>query len=137
LHILINTQTLTIFKSNMKISPPLKIYIKDSPLHNLGVFSSQKIKKGEVIDICPFLSFPQSSRETIPVFTNYAFCYPRSENWTTHALVMGYGSYYNHSETPSVDWKTNEEDRTFIFFSLRDINKGEELFINYGNGSIF
>jgi len=75
--------------------------------------------------------------ETIPVFTNYAFCYPRSENWTTHALVMGYGSYYNHSETPSVDWKTNEEDRTFIFFSLRDINKGEELFINYGNGSIF
>ena len=121
----------------MKISPPLKIYIKDSPLHNLGVFSSQKIKKGEVIDVCPFLSFPQSSRETIPVFTNYTFCYPRSENWTTHALVMGYGSYSNHSETPSVDWKTNEEDRTFIFFSLRDINKGEELFINYGNGSIF
>ena len=122
---------------NMKISPPLKIYLKDSPLHNLGDFSSQKIEKGEVIDICPFLSFPQSSKEKIPVFSNYAFCYPRSENWTTHALVMGYGSYYNHSETPSVDWNTNEDDRTFVFFALRDINEGEELFINYGNGSIF
>ena len=122
---------------NMKISPPLKIYLKDSPLHNLGVFSSQKIEKGEVIDICPFLSFPQSSKEKIPVFSNYAFCYPRSENWTTHALVLGYGSYYNHSETPSVDWNTNEDDRTFIFFTLRDIDEGEELFINYGNGSIF
>jgi SET domain-containing protein len=121
----------------MKISPPLKIYVKDSPLHNLGVFSSQKIEKGEVIDVCPFLSFPQSSNERIPVFSNYTFCYPRSENWTTHALVMGYGSYYNHSETPSVDWNTNEDDRTFIFFALRDINEGEELFINYGNGSIF
>ena len=122
---------------NMKISPPLKIYLKDSPLHNLGVFSSQKIEKGEVIDICPFISFPQSSKEKIPVFSNYAFCYPRSENWTTHALVLGYGSYYNHSETPSVDWNTNEDDRTFIFFALRDIDEGEELFINYGNGSIF
>jgi len=122
---------------NMKISPPLKIYLKDSPLHNLGVFSSQKIEKGEVIDVCPFLSFPQSSNERIPVFSNYAFCYPRSENWTTHALVLGYGSYYNHSDTPSVEWDTNEDDRTFIFFALRDINEGEELFINYGNGSIF
>jgi len=122
---------------NMKITPPLKIYLKDSPLHNLGVFSSQKIEKGEVIDICPFISFPQSSKEKIPVFSNYAFCYPRSENWTTHALVLGYGSYYNHSETPSVDWNTNENDRTFIFFAIRDIDEGEELFINYGNGSNF
>jgi len=122
---------------NIKITPPLKIYLKDSPLHNLGVFSSQKIEKGEVIDICPFISFPQSSKEKIPVFSNYAFCYPRSENWTTHALVLGYGSYYNHSETPSVDWNTNENDRTFIFFAIRDIDEGEELFINYGNGSNF
>ena len=122
---------------NMKITPPLKIYLKDSPLHNLGVFSSQKIEKGEVIDICPFISFPQSSKEKIPVFSNYAFCYPRSDNWTTHALVLGYGSYYNHSETPSVDWNTNENDRTFIFFAIRDIDEGEELFINYGNGSNF
>jgi SET domain-containing protein len=122
---------------NIKITPPLKIYLKDSTLHNLGVFSSQKIEKGEVIDICPFISFPQSSKEKIPVFSNYAFCYPRSENWTTHALVLGYGSYYNHSETPSVDWNTNENDRTFIFFAIRDIDEGEELFINYGNGSNF
>ena len=122
---------------NMKITPPLKIYLKDSPLHNLGVFSSQKIEKGEVIDICPFISFPQSSKEKIPVFSNYAFCYPRSENWTTHALVLGYGSYYNHSETPSVDRNTNENDRTFIFFAIRDSDEGEELFINYGNGSNF
>jgi SET domain-containing protein len=121
----------------MKISPPTKIYLKDSPLHNLGVFSSQKIKKGEVIDTCPFLSFPQNSKEKIPVFSNYTFCYPRSENWTIHALVLGYGSYYNHSEKPNVDWYTNEEDQTFVYFAINDINDEEELLINYGNGSLF
>jgi uncharacterized protein len=121
----------------MKISPPTKIYLKDSPLHNLGVFSSQTIKQGEVIDVCPFLSFPQSSSEKIPVFSNYTFCYPCSVDWNTHALVLGYGSYYNHSETPNVSWKTNEDDKTFIYFALRDINEEEELLINYGNGSVF
>jgi SET domain-containing protein len=121
----------------MKITPPSKIYLKDSPLHNLGVFSSKEIKKGEIIDVCPFLPFPQKSNQNIPVFSNYTFCFPRSENWHTHAMVMGYGSYYNHSDTPSVEWDTNEDDRTFIFFALRDIKENEELFINYGNGSFF
>jgi SET domain-containing protein len=121
----------------MKISPPTKIYLKDSPLHNLGVFSSQKIKKDEVIDTCPFLSFPQNSKEKIPVFSNYTFCYPCSVNWHTHALVLGYGSYYNHSEKPNVNWRTNEDNKTFIYFAIRDIEEGEELLINYGNGSLF
>ena len=121
----------------MKIIPPTKIYIQKSPLHNLGVFSTQKLSKGEIIDECPFIAFPQKSNQTLPVFSNYAFCYPRGENWHTHAMVMGYGSYYNHSETPSVDWYTDEQNETFVFFTLKDIVENEELLINYGNGSFF
>ena len=128
---------MTIFKPNMKITPPTKIYLGNSPLHNLGVFSSQPIKEHDIIDVCPFISFPQSNLEKIPVFSNYSFCYPRSENWREHALVLGYGSYYNHSKTPNVDWYTDEENRTFIFFALRDINREEELLINYDNGIVF
>ncbi len=121
----------------MTIVPPSKICVKNSPLHNLGVYSSDDIQKNEVIEICTFLSFPQSPTESLPVFGNYSFCYPRSENWKEHALVMGYGSFYNHSENPSVDWVTDESNRTFKFFAIRDIKKGEELFIDYGNGSYF
>jgi SET domain-containing protein len=121
----------------MEIKPPTKIKIGNSPIHGLGVFSTTKITKGEIIERCPFLLFPQSNLEKIPVFSNYAFCYPRSENWDEHALVFGYGSYYNHSETPNVDWYTNNEERTFVYFALRDINEEEELLINYGNGSVF
>ena len=45
---------------------------------------------------------------------------------------MGYGSFYNHSDSENVNWNTDED--TFIFFSTRDIEEGEELFINYANG---
>jgi SET domain-containing protein len=35
----------------MEIRPPTKIILKQSPTHGLGVFSSQKIFKGNFINI--------------------------------------------------------------------------------------
>lgn len=121
----------------MTIQPPTKIVLKESPIHGLGVFSSNKISKGETIEECPFLAFPQNKNEKVPAFSNYTFCFPRGEIWTTHALVMGYGSYYNHSEKPNVDWYTLNQSGIFVFVALDDIEEGQELFINYSNGVVF
>lgn len=119
----------------MLIKPPTKIIVKDSPIHGLGVFCSEPIQAGEIIESCAFLKFPQSNEEKIPVFQNYSFCWPRSESWVNHAMVLGYGSFYNHSQFPSAQWYT-EEDK-FVFYALKDINVGEEIFIDYANGSAF
>ena len=121
----------------MTIQPPTKIVLKESPTHGLGVFSSKKISKGEIIEECPFLAFPQSKNEKVPVFSNYTFCFPRGEIWTKNALVMGYGSYYNHSETPNVEWFTKNELGLFVFVAIDDVEEGQELFINYSNGVVF
>lgn len=51
--------------------------------------------------------------------------------------MTGYGSYYNHSPEPNVDWYTNDDEKTFVFESITDIKEGEELFINYSNGVLF
>jgi uncharacterized protein len=119
----------------MNIKIPTKIEIKESPIHGLGVFCKEKIEKGEIIETCPFLVFPQTPQEKLPFFGNYSFCFPRDENWTNHALVLGYGSLYNHSENQNADWYT--DGNYYVFFSTRDIEVGEELFINYANGVVF
>ena len=119
----------------MIIKPPTKIEVKESPIHGLGIFCTEQIHLNEVIEICPFLVFPQTNQEKIPFFQNYSFCYPKDVNWVNHALVLGYGSFYNHSETPNADWHT--VDNTFVFHSIKVINPGEEIFINYSNGSVF
>ena len=119
----------------MFITPPTKIVVKESPIHGLGVFCTKKIETGEIVETCPFLVFPQSPLEKVPVFSDYSFCFPRSDNWTHHSIVLGYGSLYNHSEEPNTNWYT--DDKTFVFFSLREIEVGEELLINYSNGIIF
>ena len=119
----------------MIFKPPTKIQARQSKIHGLGIFCKDKIEQGETIEVCPFLLFPQSSKEKIPVFANYSFCFPRSDEWTNHAFVLGYGSLYNHSEDANAEWYTTE--KSYVFFALRNIDVDEEIFINYANGSIF
>jgi uncharacterized protein len=121
----------------MVIYPPTKIYLKESKLHGYGVFAKTKITKGEIIDTCPFLSFPQTNFEKTPVFGNYTFSFPRGDQWTEHALVLGYGSYYNHSNKPNANWSTDIKERVFTFFAIEDIEKDEEILTDYANGTFF
>lgn len=121
----------------MVIKPPTKIYLKESPVHGYGVFCSEEIEYDEIIEICPFLTFPHKRHEKLPFFHNYSFCWPKSTSWINHAMVMGYGSYYNHNKVPNTTWITDENDFVYIFKSLRKITVGEELFVDYGNGVVF
>jgi len=52
-------------------------------------------------------------------------------------VVLGYGSLYNHSLNPNVDYITNTELDIFEFISFKKIKKGEELFIKYDKNPVF
>lgn len=45
------------------------------------------------------------------------------------ALALGYGSLYNHSYRPNAE--TLETADELVITALRDIQPGEEIFINY------
>jgi hypothetical protein len=49
-------------------------------------------------------------------------------------ICLGLGSLFNHSDEPSVEafFSKNENGEIMEFWSNRDIEKGEELFISYG-----
>jgi hypothetical protein len=63
----------------------------------------------------------------------YVFAYPKT-NPTRSVVVWGYGSIYNHSKNNNADWISDEEKNVFTFFTIRDINEGEEICTNYGEG---
>lgn len=49
------------------------------------------------------------------------------------AIMLGYGSLYNHARRNSnVEWHFGA-DATVMFVALRDIEVGEELFVDYGD----
>ena len=117
----------------MEIIPPQKIVVRRSPVHGLGVFCRLPISKGEVIEECPIFKLPIEKGESTPLLIDYRFNWPQGTEWEEQVLSWGYGSLYNHSESPNAYWVSDLDRRTFKFISNRDIFPGEEIFVWYGD----
>ena len=65
----------------MRITPPTKIYVTQSPVHGLGVFASDKISEGEVFEVCPILDIGMKRGESSPVLMDYRFNWPQGNEW--------------------------------------------------------
>ena len=101
-----------------------------SPILNIrGMLASSDIKKGEIIESCPTILYPISQRAMMQktVIKSYYFLWDDEYD----AVILGYGSLYNHSYAPNADFWRDYENRTFMVEAWRDIEKGEEVTINY------
>ena len=107
-----------------------------STVHGIGVFAIRAIPEGidplcslvENVDIkfskSDLKDLPKSVREQIKMF-----CYYRKDDVfipTMGLNTMDLAIYVNHSKSPNVRMK-----RSGYFETLREIHKGEELFMDY------
>lgn len=108
-----------------------KVVVKDSPIHGRGVFATENIKAGEVIEECHHVLLSESFPFVNQNLKEYVFAWPKF--LPTHStVVLGFGSIYNHSNTPNADWETDIERNLFVFNSRKDIAAGEEICTSYG-----
>jgi SET domain-containing protein len=109
--------------------PPL-IKIAASTVSGRGVFALKTIRRDETIERCPALEV--TDKDIGGELLNYVF-YGSSEK--SRLVVMGNGMLFNHSSTPNVAYYLEQTDigPELILYTLRDIEKGEELFYNYGD----
>ena len=57
----------------------------------------------------------------------------QTNDTNTFILPLGYGSIYNHSDSPNIKWRISKSNNNFIeFYSLKEIESGEELCHSYG-----
>jgi SET domain-containing protein len=98
-----------------------------------GVIAERDIKLGEIITNCELLLL--SPEDTIKVNETdlqwYTFTFDK--NSKQDCLVLGDGEIFNHDDNANVlygliDWNGRKLMR---FQASRDINKGEQLFIDY------
>jgi len=48
-----------------------------------------------------------------------------------YVIPFGYGALFNSSNDPNVVYTWDIENKILVFYSFRDIEKEEELFLNY------
>ena len=107
------------------------LYISESKLSGRGVFSTEDIPEGSVIEICPVIILPPdqiSALESTELF-NYYFQWGEDEK--SGAIALGYGSLFNHSFSPNARYYTDMETDTLDIIALVDIPAGEEITFNY------
>ncbi|GGH31370.1 SET domain-containing protein [Paenibacillus segetis] len=109
------------------------IEIKTSKLSNgefnRGVFATRDIKKGELIHEAPVIPYPNEDHEFIEKTILADYVYQYGANHT--AVLLGYGSLFNHSYTPNATYEINFDQHTFDFYAYTDIQAGDEILINY------
>jgi SET domain-containing protein len=107
------------------------VYMADTGGKGRGVFARRRIRKDAIIERSPVIVIPAEEwagmEETI--LSNYVFDW--GENNEHAAVALGYVSIYNHSYTPNASLSECTEEGTIEVVALRDIDAGEEIFVNY------
>jgi hypothetical protein len=110
---------------------PMKITIKDSPLHGLGVFAVEDITAGSIIERCFYLVIYDDDLQSTNRLNDYLFTSPDDPN--DYLCVMGCGMVYNHGDPANAEWQIDDDDNRFVCFSaLCDIKAGTEILHDYG-----
>jgi len=105
------------------------ISVGNSPGRGRGVFSDKTFQAGDLIEQAPVLVLPDPQWLSLDTTELRDYHYAWGEN--AAAIVLGYGSLYNHSYTPNAMYVRNMDARLMEYVALCDIAVGEEITVNY------
>lgn len=124
------------------------LYLKHTKDKGRGVFSTKRITAGTLLEVAPALILNESDTDTVDdtLILSYAFSvgalsarlrkkYGIKNTDKCSAIVMGVGSFCNHSESPNATIEWEEQDGT-VYYQLKatkTIKPGEEICTSYGS----
>jgi SET domain-containing protein len=125
---------------DQKPSLDFKVRIKMdySPIHGKGIFALEDILKDEVIEICPMVPLQHRMNyhhdQTIRdyCFAQICPCEECKKHGGHFLMVLGYGQVYNHHDDNNARISFSIPNGTALINANKDIKKGEEIFISYG-----
>ena len=124
-----------------KIQIATKIEVKPSPLHRYGIFATDKINEGEVIEETMFIRTTHRAKteNRDPALFHYSYgiscnCDKCQAEGINFAIPFGYCQFTNHSLEPNSVMVHDYQEGLTALTALRDIEVGEEITMNYGEG---
>lgn len=92
-----------------------------------GVFAERAFAPGNAVEVCPVLLIDSDLRSIPEPVRRIVFNWPGDH----YALVLGYGSIYNHSDDPNLSFSRDLKKLTMTFTALMPIDAGDQLTIDY------
>lgn len=108
-------------------------HIKVEEKTGRGLYANYDLRRNMILafEELLVLNIEDSARVNGTDLQYYTFVF----NETTDCLVLGDGELYNHSDDPNVGYHLidSEGRKKMAFYVLRDVKRGEQLFINYNS----
>jgi len=106
------------------------VVIKNTKKFGRGLYAVRDFKKGEIIEVSQVIVLDEVNTRICDatILGLYLFQWGKKENHT--ALALGHGSLFNHSFKANVKYEGNSKE--MVFTAARNIQKGKQLFIDYG-----
>lgn len=114
---------------NFRLFELPQLYTKMILGKGIGVFSSDFIHSGDLIESCVTVIIPYEQRNLLDQTILYNYYYLRNEH--TIAIALGNGSLYNHSFHPNSLFRWNEDETKIEIIAIQDINPDIEITFNY------
>ncbi len=99
-----------------------------------GVFTTKALPAATLVECAPFLILDLGAAQGPPL-CDYVFRLSDDEAsplYDQRALVLGWGSLYNHADDPNLEYAMYEEQQLFEYTTRRPVRAGEQLFVSYG-----
>ena len=107
------------------------LFIAPSSKKGRGVFTAEKIVANTIIEISPVLVFNSKERKIAEGTFLFDYFFEWGNTRKKGAIGLGFISIYNHDYHANCDYEMDFDNDLMKIITVRDIKKGEELFINY------
>jgi SET domain-containing protein len=113
------------------LSASPRVSVRPSARSDRGVFATQAIAAGELVERVPVVVFAADEwRHVIETSLN-DYCFRWGADDEEGAFALGFGALYNHSFHPNARYVLKLQERCIDFVALREIADGEEVLVNY------
>jgi len=107
------------------------LYIANTLQKGRGVFTHERIPANTVIEIAPVIVMEMKDREHLDKTLLHDYIFEWGKNKDKCAMALGFIPVYNHSYKSNCEYFMDFEDDTIMVKTVRVIENGEELTINY------
>ncbi|MCB0715990.1 MAG: SET domain-containing protein-lysine N-methyltransferase [Chitinophagaceae bacterium] len=107
------------------------LYIHSTRLMDRGVFTEKDIEPNRLIEVAPVIVMSAEEKKLLDQTALHDYIFEWGEDDTQCCMAMGYVPVYNHSYHSNCEYIMDYQNRQISIKTVRKINAGEELFINY------
>ena len=108
------------------------LHIAETPKKGRGIFTKKNIKANTVIETSPVIVMSSEDRKLLDktLLHDYIFEWQPEGNKLC-CMALGWIPIYNHSRRSNCEYFMEFDEETIFVKTVRVIEKGEELTINY------